>query len=639
MLSSPLVSTLTRTDVGILLLAGAPLLAALAGAPGPQRIRLNLGPGDGPYVTGFPTDYEIDEWRSAQWSKHRATIDLPLSIQGGPVTLTYRYSRPVPEDGEAQVLLAGDVVDRFSPKKSPDERRVRLAALASTPLVLGFDVDSSDPRGLGLRLDDVVVATGDESRVRLRGVALVRPALLALLVFLVLRVAGWRPGAAALWTAPWSVGATALLLRDPWLVHRLLTGLPEWLFPLGLGGALLASALRRRGVIDAESARMTVALTVTAFLGRAALFNAPDYYYPDLRIHAKLAELVRNAGWDFLRAPARYIVRHQAWARVVDGKVVAFPYTPAFHAFFALTRLPYDGLVTALKLGTAAATVVPIVALWALARRWGASTLGCVLLLVVPTYVHHLGLAYLAALFGHAVDMLVLAWLAGHLRDVTRPRTFAAAALLVAASQLAYVAAVIVLPIFLTVLALFVAFVDEDASRRRRAAAILAFGAAGSLLAILLFYRHFSPLVTQALSHAAHGVPVAASDDAPRQPFLQVFWVFTRKYFDYLWTPAALAGLVLLVRRGAGRPVILAWGSTYLVLLLGRAHLPFVFQHPHDALFVTPLVCLAAGEAVAALARRGTAGRWAAAVVLCVLSVQGLLVQWHEWSRHLHPEL
>jgi hypothetical protein len=126
-----------------------------------------------------------------------------------------------------------------------------------------------------------------------------------------------------------------------------------------------------------------------------------------------------------------------------------------------------------------------------------------------------------------------------------------------------------------------------------------------------------------------------ASQDAKKQPFLTVLWIFTRRYFDYAWAPAGLVGFFLLLRKKPDRPFILAWGLTYLGLLFGRAHLPFVFQHPHDALFVTPLVCLAAGESVAALS--GSAGwrRAAALALLVALAAQGLLAQWTEWSRHL----
>jgi len=62
-----------------------------------------------------------------------------------------------------------------------------------------------------------------------------------------------------------------------------------------------------------------------------------------------------------------------------------------------------------------------------------------------------------------------------------------------------------------------------------------------------------------------------------------------------------------------------------------------VFQHPHDALFVTPLVCLAAGESVAALHRGAGWRRALGLALLAALATQGLFAQWTEWSRHLGP--
>ena len=103
----------------------------------------------------------------------------------------------------------------------------------------------------------------------------------------------------------------------------------------------------------------------------------------------------------------------------------------------------------------------------------------------------------------------------------------------------------------------------------------------------------------------------------------------------YAWAPTALVGLYLLLRGKADRPFLLAWGLTYLGLLFGRAYLPFVFQHPHEGLFVTPLVCLAAGQSVAALWRGAGWRRPAAVALLAALALQGLFVQWAEWSRHL----
>ena len=132
---------------------------------------------------------------------------------------------------------------------------------------------------------------------------------------------------------------------------------------------------------------------------------------------------------------------------------------------------------------------------------------------------------------------------------------------------------------------------------------------------------------------------MAAADDAPRQGFLEVLVRFTQRYFDGLWTPLALWGLVVLLRRGAGRPLIAAWGATYVLLLLGRARLPFVFQHPHDALFVTPLVCLAAGEPISLLFRAGGWKRGLAAVLFAVLALHSLSAQREAWARHIQAWL
>ena len=206
---------------------------------------------------------------------------------------------------------------------------------------------------------------------------------------------------------------------------------------------------------------------------------------------------------------------------------------------------------------------------------------------------------------------------------------------LAATCQLSYVAAVIVIPIFLGVLA---AVVLADRSRPTRvplALLLLAVAASSTVLAVLVYYRGFSPLFAHALTRAASDAPLVASGDAATQSFFKVLLDFTSKYFAWAWAPASLVGLVLLSRRPADRPFVLGWALTYFGLLFGRAYLPFVFQHPHDALFVTPLVCLAAGESVAAL-HRGTGWRpWAAVALFAALAVQGLFVQWTEWSRHL----
>ena len=48
-------------------------LEALRGAPGPLSVRLNLGPGDGPYVRAFAPEYEIDERVATHWTRSSPT--------------------------------------------------------------------------------------------------------------------------------------------------------------------------------------------------------------------------------------------------------------------------------------------------------------------------------------------------------------------------------------------------------------------------------------------------------------------------------------------------------------------------------------------------------------------------------------
>ena len=637
--SAQLVVARFRRELILLALVGVPLAAALHGATNPGPVRLRLGPGDGPYVRGFAREYEIYENDAIRWSSLDSSVELPLTLEG-PITLAYRFSRPVAEAGRAEVTFGGTVVDTFETRNRPDERRVSLETPGAAPLAVRFRVETAEPRGLGLRLDWVRFDGETGSRLRLRGPARFRAALLVLLLILIFRVAGWTSGESALLVAPFSLVATLGLLVDPWLVHRLLTSLPEWLLVVGLGGVLFGAWLRARGLVDAPTLRMVAALAVTAFVLRAALLNHPDYYYPDLRTHVRLVQLVRKVGFEFFHDPATYIVKHGAWSRVIDGQTFAFPYSVVFHSLFALTSLSYDELITAVKLGATLATVVPIVALWSLGRRFGASPLGPVLMLLAPVYVHHLGLAYLAALFGNAVDMIFMAWLARHWEGLGRPWTFVAAAALVAASTLSYVAAVIMIPIFLGVLASTVLAERSRPDRSRLALLLLCAGALGTISSLLLYYRGFSPLFTHALTRAATDVPLVASGDAAPRTFPAVLWTFTEsyfgKFFQYTWAPAGLVGFVLLVRPKPDRPFVLAWGLTYLALSFGRAHLPFVFQHPHESLFVMPLVCLGAGEAVAQLHRGETPWRRLAAIaVFAALAIQGLVVQWTEWSRHL----
>ena len=625
-------SRLPLRDVVLLaLLVAAPLAASLWGHRGEGVVELNLGPGDGPYVSGFLPEYEIFDRTATHWTTREASIDLPLRVSG-PARLTYRFVRNFAKPGEVSVWLAGRLVDRFATASYFQDRSVMVGELAPSPISLRLAVRAPDEDPRGIRLDRVRLDAGPSSRIRLDGFARYRAALLVAILFIILRASGWRGALAAAWTAPWVAFATVELLRDPWLMHRLLTGLPEWLAVLGTLGVVTARWAQSRSHAPSGNLRLVVAVAATAFVLRAGAMNHPDFYYPDLRSHAQLAEVVRAAGWDFLRDPPRYILKHGVWSRRIGDRTYAFPYTPAFHVPFALVPLGYDQRITAMKLGAAALTTVPIVAVAALARGLDASVLGVLLMLFVPVYAHHLSVTYLAALFGHAVDMSFLAWLATRLNRILSARVWLVAAALTAACELAYVSAVTVLPLFLALLA---AALLVETRQWRRATAVLGFGLAGSLLALAIYYRHFLGLVFHLAALKAGGAEVVAEGDALPRGFLQALYATVSRFFDGIYPLLACAGLALLALRGRGRALFTAWIATFLLLVLGRARFPLVFQHPHDVLFLTPLVCLAAGEAVSKLFAHGGWVRALGVLALIALALQGLAMQWAAFSIQL----
>ncbi|MFI5183056.1 MAG: hypothetical protein ACHQNV_01560 [Vicinamibacteria bacterium] len=615
-----------------LALAALPTLAALLGAPGPIRVHFNLGPGDAPYLTGFLPEYEIYDRVATQWSTRSAAVELPLSVQGGPIEVTYRLARHLPDPGEAEVSLDGHPVDHFPLRRGFEERHATLGALPVTPMRWGLRVEAGDVDPRGAHLDWLRFDAGSGARVRLRGGARWRAPFLVVIVFLILRVAGWRSLAAAGLASPLALVSAAGLRFDPWLVHRLLTWLPEWLAVLGLGGAAVGRWLVARGRATPTTVRAVVALSVGAFLMRGLALNHPDFYYPDLRSHVQLAQVVHNAGLDFLRSPATYILKHGVWSREIAGRRYAFPYTPAFHVPLALTHLGYDDLITAAKLADVVWSVVPVVALASLAATLGASPVGIALLLFVPIYGHHLSVVYLAAVFGHAVDISVLAWLARRLDAIESWTIWLGAAGLVALSELAYVGATTIVPVFIAALAA----ADLAATRRpRRAAMILGFGIAGSLFAFALYYRDFLGLVFDIVRLKATGGVVVASGDAAPAGFFETVLVSIRRFFPGPWGLLGVLGVGLLLRRGRGWAFLAAWAGSYVLLLLGRAKVPLFFQHPHEALFVAPLVCLGAGQVIGELLGRGGWQRALGLGLFAVLAGVGLAAQWAAFAGQL----
>lgn len=612
-------------------LVALPALAALRGSTLGRAVTLNLGPGDSPYLSGFAPRYEIDDKVATHWTSYDARVELPLELEGA-AELAFRYARVLPETARVEVRFAGAAVDRFERRGGLFEtRRIPVAAADGQPLAVSFAIDSHDQRRLGLRLDWLRFEPPPGARVKLRGPARWRAAFLVASAGFLLAYAGWSLSTTALFLAPLSLAASAGLLLDPWLTHRLLAGLPELLLALGTAAVAFGRGLVRRGLAGPYALRALAALCSGAFLLRAAAVNHPDFYYPDLRTHARLVESVAERGLDFFLHPARAIAEHGVWLTEAHGRSYAFPYSPAFHLPFVPLGLPYDARIGAMKLWAAALSVVPIALLWALARRLSASVLGAVLLVLIPTYTSRLSFAFLPSLLGHAADMAFLLWLAARLGELERPRRWLAGAAWVSLCQLAYVSGVVNISLLVGALSLFAAL---EARSPRRGAALLAMGLAGSALSVGLYYRDFLGMVADVVPRVLAG-EAAAPSRYPVQPFLAVVAARSYDFFGAVYPALAASGLLSLLLAGRGRALLAAWTATYFLLLLGRAKVPDIFLHGHETLLATPLVCLAAGQALTGLWGLGRAGRLAAASLLLFLAYQGLSLQWQALAAQL----
>ena len=490
----------------------------------------------------------------------------------------------------------------------------------------------TDAIGLWLDWIDFEVPAGRVAA--LLGPARWRAAVVTGLVFLAMLAAGGRPREAALLAAPISLAATIGLLRDPWLVHGLLRGVPEALVLYAGALVLVAVLLRHWKLASRGDVALVASLLLGGFLLRALALNTPGYYYPDLRSHARLALAIRDAGLRFAVDPAATVASVGLWQNPLGGRVITFPYAPGFHLPLAASGLSFDDLLTAEKLLGAAAATLPVAFLFILARRIGAATLGAGLLLVAPVYGRHLAVAFLPALFGHAFDLGLVTWLQPRLERMRTPRVFLVTAVLVCACQIAYVSAVTLIPAFLVALALLVA-AGRSPVRVAVALALVGAGVLGSVLSVLIYYRSFLGPILDALPSLAAEPAAGLVKAAPG--LFQVALRTTQGSFAppdglpfvFQWTflSMAVVGLVPALRRETGRPILAAWLLAYALLLLGRTLAPSLFQFQHEALFVAPLLCLAAGEALAWLWSFGDWRRWAAGALGLFLCLQGLRTQ------------
>ena len=602
----PLSSRL-RDAVLLLLVAAPALVLALAGAPAPTTVLFNLGPNDADHISGFEPHYEIEGPVATRWTTYRAEVDLPLTLRGGPADVSYRYSRVLPETAVVEVRLDGQLIDRFTCRGGVwSTRTAHLAALPPTPLRIELLIDSHDRRNLGLKLDWIRfdVAGG---RVGWRGLARWRPVLLVVVAFLLFRLSGLSPEWAALATVPWSLGAWIWGCIDPFAVAHVLSKVT--LPALVLTGACAVLMRRRPG------GRWVAPLFLASYLLKGAGVFHPAFFYPDVQNHGRYVAAYSEAEGSIAeRGIAAQRKVNTAYPRFVAGRAYAFPYSPVF--FIPFTWLGPDSARvedTLRHVGLAAAAAEVPAAFWIgdLALGPGAGVAAAAVAAFLPPLYSRLLYAMWPTIAGHLLDILAIGAALTLARRPERKGPVVAFALLTLAAFLTYISSLFDLALFIVFLAVL---------ERRRAPPLLGvLGVAAGATVLWLYGSFTQAFLFEIVPALARGGGVAAPASASGPPPGGLLAALSRVPLFYGWGfPAlAVAGLAL-IRRQADRParhVLGAYGLAFLALVLMRGLGGGLFRDLKEITFVGPLVAVAAGASLEALALRGPQGRTAVALL------------------------
>jgi hypothetical protein len=618
----------------VVLAAAALLLPALAAHHARPAV-LNLGPNDFDYVTGFREDWERDRRTRFHWTTPHAEIRLPIRASGEGLRLTMRVRRHLVEPAKVTLRTDGRIVSAFDIQADPRVAyrtiAVDLPSLAGhAPFHLTIDSTSADPRPLGLALDWVQlerVGTGARFDLLPR----TRMALLFLVVvaFVAPRAAGATTRAAVLHGLAltsaliagcrWDILAAERIAREGCAVY----------FTVAVMAVLIARWHRSRGALEIADSRIAAALTIVVLAAlalRLAILLHPQFYYPDVRVHALFAwQIARQGLIGFLRTFTENQYRYSLGLQMENGHWYAFPYPPAFYLLcwplVALARMRQEVAVSVLA---AAVNSLEAFLVFGIARRlrapaWTAvAAAGAAALL--PLFLARLSLAYFPALVGHAVDAVVILYLLARMRELARPRVVLTLAALIALALLTYTQSLlnfaVLMPLFLVVLLAR----DQAAETRRCAAGLVVAGALGAVLSLVVFYGRYVPtfidmqrgvpMPEERILLEKPSTPVPAEELAPQEPddpfagptinpWRGVRKAAWRLYVFYaLFAFAVVAGLVLVGRAQASWPYaafVLAWSLTYLVLNLLSAGLPGpnLVRYNKDLEIVAPLFCLA----------------------------------------------
>jgi hypothetical protein len=370
----------------------------------------------------------------------------------------------------------------------------------------------------------------------------------------------------------------------------------------------------------------------------------PQFYYPDVKVHALFAwQLARRGLGAFLRDFTLNQYRYSLGLQMENGHWYAFPYPPAFYLLtWPLVRLFGYAPEVAVSILAAAVNALEPLLVFGIARALGLAagvSLGAAAAVpLLPLFMARLTLAYFPALVGHALDGVVILYVLRHLGDLRRPRVLLNLAVLLCAALLTYTQSMLNFAIVLGVFLLLDVFSARDPDSRRRQAALAAAGVLAGALSLAIFYGRYIPVFLdmrrgipqpeeQVLIEKQSRAPSPEEETAAPEPDDP----YSGPTFDpvrglskaaarlvIFYGPFALAvaaGIALLIAgmRGAAARLVCAWAATYVLLNLGSGGLPGpnLIRYNKDLEIVAPLCCVALAMVGLWLWRRA---RWLAAV-------------------------
>ena len=602
-----------RWDLAVVVVSFlATFLILQRGTTGEATIIFQLGPNDHSYLSGFDPHYEVADGVATRWTSYDARVDLPLVIEGGPIELSYRFSRVFAETAEVEVSLDEITVDRFTCRGGEVlTRQVRLPAVSPTPVSIAFLANSHERRNLGLRLDWLRVVVGEKARVRLRGWPFWFPPIFSAFLIVLFRWGGLSRLRATLTVAAWIAAVALLLWSDPF-------GFAHIAGRIGLP-AIFLSALAGGFLRRFPGGRWAIPIFVLGYLLRAGGLFHPETFYPDVANARDYVEVFRETEGSLAERGVETQTRTSVgYPRTVAGKNYAFPYSPLYFLPFGVLSTPgaIEDAVRHGGLTAASFAVLPI--FWVALTIFGARTavLATLLWSFLPPVFSRLLLALHATVVGNFLDLLVVASvLALSLRPKSRKHLalVAAAAL---ASVLAYTSSLFSVTAFF----LFVSILDGRLAPRLLPILFFSGLVTVSWLYWPFLVSFFDEIVPALLGgDVGSKGPVAGSSVAHTLSRIPLF-------YGYLYPLLAGFGLFLARRRADPRAfrLLAAYGLAFALMLGMRAFGTGLFKDLKEILFVTPLVAILAGVSLDALSNRGAWGKFATAILVVGLAVFGL---------------